>query len=122
MVKILPNASDSSWRSGKKAVLSFYQDEKVHILAEKLRNNVIYLTHHSVICKGQKDRDNFSKVIQAEEKLKMLEWLSLVDTSTSHHRAIQQREPDTGLWFLHLPEFQRWKSAARSFAWLYGIR
>ena len=119
---MLPDASDSSWRSGKKAVLSLYQDEKVGVLAEKIRNDVIYLMHHSVISKGQRDRVNLRTTVQEDEKLKMLEWLSLVDPSTNHHRAVQQKEINTGLWFLNLPEFKRWKTSTCSFAWLCGIR
>lgn len=49
LLKTLPQLNDSLWKKGKKAVLSVRQDKKVRTIAEKLRDNVIYLTHHLVV-------------------------------------------------------------------------
>ena len=117
-MRILPSSSDSTWKTGKKAILSLHQEEKVRSIAEKLRNNIIYLTHHSVIGKSKNVWDQ-SLHIQDDERLRMLEWLSSVKVSNNHIRALQQREPGTGAWFLQSEEFNRWKTSSQSFAWLY---
>lgn len=122
MLKVLPDVADSSWRLAKKALLSVHQEDKVRFVAHELRNNVIYLTHHSVSVTAQRDSNNKIPFIQADEQMKMLQWLSISDPSVYHNRAIQQREPGTGEWLLKSDEFNRWKMHSRGLAWLHGIR
>lgn len=93
----------------------------MRLIAEKLRNNIIYLTHHSVVGKS-KNASYQSLHIQEDERLRMLEWLSSVDVSNNHIRALLHREPGTGAWFVQSEEFDRWKNSPQSVAWLYGIR
>jgi hypothetical protein len=122
LLKILPYVADSFWRRAKKALLSVHQEDKIRFIAHELRNNVIYLTHHSVSVTAQ--RDNISRIpfIQADEQMKMMLWLISSDHSIYHNRAIQQREPGTGQWILKSDEFVRWKTRPRGLWWLHGIR
>ncbi|KAL8655694.1 MAG: hypothetical protein Q9226_002942 [Calogaya cf. arnoldii] len=48
LIRTMPDSTDSAWKTGKKVILSFRQEEKVRLVAEKLRSYVIYLTHHAV--------------------------------------------------------------------------
>ena len=53
---------------------------------------------------------------------KVLKWISQSDQVTDYHRrACQQREPDTGTWFVHSDSYTSWKDDDGSFYWLYGI-
>lgn len=40
---------DSKWTAGKKALLSFHQEEKVKSIAGKLQEYIVYLTHHAIV-------------------------------------------------------------------------
>jgi len=122
LLKVLPDVADSSWRLAKKALLSVHQEDKVRFIAQELRNNVIYLTHHSVSVRAQRDSDSKTPIIQADEQMKMLQWLSISDPSVHHNRAIQQREPGTGEWLLDSDEYKRWKTRSRGLGWILGIR
>ena len=122
LLKVLPKASDSSWRLLGKALLSIHQEEKVRFIADQLRHNVVYLTHHSVSLTSQRLADNDDATGQNEERLRMLQWLSIMDPSVYHKRAMQKRQPGTGKWFLSSDAFYRWKTEAGSCAWLHGIR
>jgi nucleoside phosphorylase/Cdc6-like AAA superfamily ATPase len=55
-----------------------------------------------------------------ENSRRIAEWLSAPDTTTNHHRALQQHFDDTGLWFIHGDAFKKWKSQPGSFLWLHG--
>ena len=120
LTKVLPDSADSSWRLAKKALLSIHQEEKIRFIAQELRDNVIYLTHHSTNVIAQ--RDLGTKLVQVDEQMKMLQWLSITDPSVYHNRAIRQREPGTGQWLLQSESLHRWKSLPRGLGWLYGIR
>jgi len=122
LLKVLPDVADSSWRLAKKALLSVHQEDKVRFIAQELRNNVIYLTHHSVSVTAQRNSDSKLPFIQADEQMKMLQWLSISDPSVHHNRAIQQREPGTGEWLLDFDEYIRWKTRSRGLGWMHGIR
>jgi hypothetical protein len=57
-----------------------------------------------------------------EERLgEMCSWLSAPDPSTNYHKAHKQRQADTGVWLLQSENLRRWKEAAASRLWLYGI-
>ena len=118
----MPSPTDSAWKTGKKVILSFRQEEKVRVVAEKLRNYVIYLTHHAVTNQTQELDHPRSVVIQNDEQFRMLQWLSNDDPSIGHNRAIQKKQHHSGQWFLESADFEDWRSSTRSFAWLHGIR
>ncbi|KAJ4331908.1 hypothetical protein N0V87_008801 [Didymella glomerata] len=57
-----------------------------------------------------------------EEKLgKIRSWLSAPDPSANYHKALKQRQAETGLWLLESASFAEWKESAASRLWLYGI-
>ena len=122
LTKTLPTTSDSSLRRFQKAVLSLQQEERVHLVAKELRNNVVYLTHHSVLATAQGEHGHAKMSTQEDEELKMLQWLSSLDPSVQHNRAAQQREPGTSQWLWNSHEFRRWESSSKGLAWLHGIR
>ncbi len=39
----------------------------------------------------------------------------------NYHKALKQRQVDTGLWFLKSDQYVKWKTVAASSLWLYGI-
>ena len=120
--KVLPKETDSSWKVGKKALSSFHYEEKIRKIADTLRDNIIYLTHHSVITKQSTQLGGILPIIHDAEELRLLEWLSSFAPSSSHNRACEARESHTSEWFLESDHFMRWKRVPNSFAWLHGKR
>ncbi|OAL32656.1 Serine/threonine-protein kinase GCN2 [Fonsecaea nubica] len=58
----------------------------------------------------------------ADERQKLLEWIGgSTNPSSNHNRAMAQREPKTGLWFLESDDFSGWIKSPR-LLWLHGIR
>ena len=57
----------------------------------------------------------------ASEQSKIIEWLAAPDPSTNYNRALKDRNPKTGLWFIESSAYADWKSTPGSFLWLYGI-
>lgn len=49
------------------------------------------------------------------------DWLNAPDPSTNYNRAIQQRHPGTGLWFLQSKVFADWRVKENRFLWLHGL-
>lgn len=118
----MPDPMDSAWKTSKKVILSFRQEEKARLVAEKLRSYVIYLTHHAVTSNSKEPVNTCAAIFQNDEQLRMLQWLSNADPSISHNRAVQKRQHDSGQWFLDSTQFDQWRSSPRSIAWLSGIR
>jgi hypothetical protein len=52
---------------------------------------------------------------------KIRQWLSAPDPSTNYQKALKLRHTDTGLWLLQNDAYTRWKRAATTPLWLYGI-
>lgn len=57
----------------------------------------------------------------ASEHLKIIEWLDGPDPSTNYNKALKDRTPSTGLWFIESNEYADWIVAPRSLLWLHGI-
>lgn len=55
------------------------------------------------------------------EQDKLAAWLSPPDPSINYNEALQQRQNDTGKWFIQCEEFNKWQSKRNSFLWLHGI-
>ena len=51
----------------------------------------------------------------------MYRWLYHTDPSPNHHRAQKDYEPETGDWFLRLPEWRKWLEAENRCLWVHGI-
>ena len=51
----------------------------------------------------------------------MINWLAAPDPSTNYNRALRDRNPKTGLWFIESSAYADWKSTPGSCLWLYGI-
>lgn len=49
------------------------------------------------------------------------DWLNAPDPSTNYNRAIQQRHPGTGMWFLQSEAYANWKAERYEFLWLHGL-
>ena len=118
----MPDVTDSAWKTGKKVILSFRQEEKVRLVAEKLRSYVIYLTHHAVTNVLSEPKVVPGATAQSADQFRMLQWLSNEDPSISHNRAVQRKQEGTGSWYLESEAFSRWRKSPHSLAWLYGIR
>lgn len=52
---------------------------------------------------------------------KLKNWLHAPDPSTNYNRAIQQRHPGTGSWFLQSKTFTDWGLEGTGFLWLHGL-
>lgn len=52
---------------------------------------------------------------------KIRKWLSAPDPFLNYHKALDQRFPKTGQWFLGDTRYCEWKTAGPSFLWLHGI-
>jgi len=52
---------------------------------------------------------------------KICQWLSAPDPSINYQKALKQRQPNTGLWFLESESYASWTTDAASRLWLYGI-
>jgi hypothetical protein len=50
----------------------------------------------------------------------ILNWLSVVDSSTNYNAARSKHEEGTGDWFLNGKRFEDWKTASNSVLWLHG--
>lgn len=47
--------------------------------------------------------------------------LSAPDPSTNYLKALKQRQPGTGIWFLESEQYAKWKTGLISSIWLHGI-
>ncbi|KAL8770751.1 MAG: hypothetical protein Q9209_003618 [Squamulea sp. 1 TL-2023] len=121
LVRTMPESTDSTWKTGKKVMLSFRQEEKVRLVADKLRSYITYLTHHAVTNILAEPENISVATPQSSEQFRMLQWLSSEDASISHNRAVQKQQPGTGSWYLESIAFGQWRSSPHSLAWLYGI-
>ncbi|KAF1363959.1 HET-domain-containing protein [Lizonia empirigonia] len=68
-------------------------------------------------------RENAFKRLQkkVEDFCRVPSWLTAPDPSTNLHKAIEQRQAETGLWLLESAKFEAWKQNEASRLWLYGI-
>ena len=57
----------------------------------------------------------------ASEHVRIIEWLAAPDPSTNYNRALKDRNPMTGLWFIRSSAYADWKTTPGSFLWLHGI-
>jgi Cdc6-like AAA superfamily ATPase len=76
-------------------------------------------------CKVEKDvketRDDVKGLGFKQSQGQIERWLSPPDPSTNYNKARQQRQEGSGLWFLQIDAFTKWKTRRNSFLWLYGI-
>jgi hypothetical protein len=130
--KTLPEANDSLRIKSKKAIVSVHYDSKVEGITKTLRNYVRILTFYYTAASSTlqpltgrvlfKLLYTFCSKCSKDAKLcKIRQWLSAPDPSTNYQKALKLRQADTGLWFLKSDAYTRWKSAAKTPLWLYGI-
>jgi hypothetical protein len=48
-------------------------------------------------------------------------WLSAPDPWLNYNKALKERQPGTGTWFVENKQYANWKTNPDSFLWLYGI-
>ncbi|PVH91840.1 ankyrin [Periconia macrospinosa] len=113
--KTIPETNDSWGRKGKKAVASLHHDAKVESITKALRNYVGILTFYYAAASSTLQPLTDAKLC------KIRQWLSAPDPSTNYQKALKLRQADTGIWFLESDTYTRWKTAAASPLWLYGI-
>ncbi|KAF2726518.1 hypothetical protein EJ04DRAFT_571199 [Polyplosphaeria fusca] len=113
--KTLPKASDSLRTKGMKAIASLHHDAKVESITTALQNYIGILTFYYAAASSTLQPLTDAKLC------KIRQWLSAPDPSTNYQKALKLRQADTGLWFLESKEYTRWKTAATSPLWLYGI-
>lgn len=53
--------------------------------------------------------------------MKIIEWLDAPDPWTNYKKALKDRNPKTGLWFIGSNAYKDWKNTRESFLWLHGI-
>lgn len=68
--------------------------------------------HHARMLTGQ---------LLDEQHERLRRWLDPPDPSTNYNKAIKERFPGTGTWFINSPAFIEWKTTSKAFPWLYGI-
>ncbi|KAG2340434.1 hypothetical protein BDR05DRAFT_1002613 [Suillus weaverae] len=57
---------------------------------------------------------------QAEERRKVLEWMSPVSCAEKHHTSRLQRTSETGGWIFDANEYKTWNTSKCAFLWLNG--
>ena len=57
----------------------------------------------------------------ATENQMTLQWLAAPDPSTNYNRALKDRNPKTGSWFIQSSAYADWIATPGSFVWLHGI-
>jgi hypothetical protein len=130
--KTLPGSNDSLRIKGKKAIVSLHYDSKVESITKTLRNYVGILTFYYAAASSTlqlligrfllKLLYSFRSKCSTDAKLcKIRQWISAPDPSTNYQKALKLRQTDTGLWLLESDTYTRWKSAATTPLWLYGI-
>ncbi|PVH92411.1 hypothetical protein DM02DRAFT_277099 [Periconia macrospinosa] len=130
--KTLPETNDSWTKKAKKAVVSLHNDAKVESITKALRNYIGILTFYyaaaSSTLQPLTGRSLFNNLYPfhpncfIDVKLgKIRQWLSAPDPSTNYQKALKLRQADTGIWLLESDTYTRWKTAATSPLWLYGI-
>ncbi|KAJ7132644.1 ankyrin repeat-containing domain protein [Mycena filopes] len=62
-----------------------------------------------------------SQRMQAEERSRLIEWLSPINFFLRHADVSQTRQAGTGKWLLAHPDFQKWESGSAGTLWCYGI-
>ncbi|ELR05748.1 hypothetical protein GMDG_07590 [Pseudogymnoascus destructans 20631-21] len=115
LAETLPVASDSRLKKTTKALWSIKQDSKVESIMKTLRGYIGTLTFYHAAA---------SSTLQPMKDTKLVEirrWLSSPDPLINYRKAIELRQPDTGLWLLEGEVYSKWKRNASSFVWLYGI-
>jgi hypothetical protein len=65
--------------------------------------------------------DNYQVLTPDARLTEIHQWLSPPDASSNYHKALKQRQADTGLWFLQSDSYIKWKKYGGSWLWLYGI-
>ena len=50
-----------------------------------------------------------------------MQWLDAPDPSTNYNKALKDRNPKTGSWFIESSIYADWKATRGSFLWLHGI-
>lgn len=50
-----------------------------------------------------------------------MQWLDAPDPSTNFNKALKDRNPRTGSWFIESSTYADWKATRGSFLWLHGI-
>ncbi|KAG9556530.1 Pfs, NACHT and ankyrin domain protein, partial [Aureobasidium melanogenum] len=78
-----------------------------------------------VLQKVQETVDNTNKNVKelcgSASLDRLINWLHAPDPSVNYNRAIQQRHPGTGLWFLQSKAFADWNVGGNGFLWLHGL-
>ncbi|PWY91628.1 hypothetical protein BO94DRAFT_574028 [Aspergillus sclerotioniger CBS 115572] len=64
-----------------------------------------------------KNIQSYNRGLQDRE---ILDWLSMASYSDAQNNNEKHRAPDTGNWFLDLPEYKEWKTTPGKICWLYG--
>ena len=57
----------------------------------------------------------------ASDDQRIIEWLDGPDPSANYNRALKDRNPKTGSWFIESSAFADWKARRGSLIWLHGI-
>ncbi|KIW77282.1 hypothetical protein Z517_09728 [Fonsecaea pedrosoi CBS 271.37] len=71
--------------------------------------------------KGGLHDSQMSQLHRPDERETLLEWIGgSTNPSSNHNRAMAQREPETGLWFLESDDFSGWIKTP-GLVWLHGI-
>lgn len=128
----LPKVNDN-WRiKGKKVIVSLHHDAKVKSITRTLRNYIGTLTLyyaavprllHPLTGRVPLKESNtlYSNISVVPNSYMIRQWLSAPDPSANYQKALKLRQAGTGLWFLQSDAYVRWKMAATSHLWLYGI-
>lgn len=65
--------------------------------------------------------DQIREIRACDMREKIHAWLCPPDPSTNYNKALRQRHPGSGQWFIRSSVYSAWKSQQRSSIWLHGI-
>ena len=101
------------------ALLSKTSDEVIDVLRSQLEAFQLLETISHRTLSSQRSSIEHSQMLKdhhaADEREKMLDWISVDPHEQKHHKIRLPRVVGTGDWFLELDEFRRWRDSADVF-------
>ncbi|KAG1740514.1 uncharacterized protein EDB91DRAFT_1132919 [Suillus paluster] len=68
------------------------------------------------------EKDSVAKQVRenAEERRKLLKWMTPVSCKTQHDKSVDWRSAETGLWIFETDQYKIWNASDCAFLWLNG--
>ncbi|KAG9519892.1 Pfs, NACHT and ankyrin domain protein, partial [Aureobasidium melanogenum] len=111
------------WQGYAAATAAAYAKEPLEVIpcADLQRTEKAIKVLKEVQATVEDTNRNVEKLCDYALSRSLKEWLKAPDPSINYNRAIQQRHPGTGLWFLQSQTFADWSVEENGFLWLHGL-